>query len=454
MNSNSQGKSSQGEGKKWFQLMESKNTMTWIAMIFIVIVATMVSSMENSWYNTYVYDNVTPNPQPVAWMVSISAITAALSAIVFGAASDRHRGRWGRRRPFILFGFLLAGALTIVFAFTDRIESIKLAIPLIVIIDSVMMIGFGAAYDGSFGGYVTDITNKNNRGRVQSIISIVTGVGGILTSVIAGITIDNLGYSFFFTCMGVLMIVAGVIGGLILQDKPVPEQPEDANRKSLIAEILGNFSLESIKKNKDLFLLLLAVTIWGSGWYAVVIYQLIYVMQYLGFSATDAGLASAITAVVGLFFALPIGALSDRFGRKKISVISLIIMIGGAIIYSLLKPGSSFIELVIFQMILMLPLTGFGVCGNAWAKDLYPKNKTAQFSGLALIFIVTIPMIIGSSLGSFVIQKFGTPVVVGGEAGTIPSPALFYLAAAATVLCIIPILFISEKHKANEEVTE
>lgn len=63
---------------KWYKLTESKNLLTWIAMVFIVFVATMCTSMENNWYNTYVYDNVTPNPQPVAWMVSVSAVTAAL----------------------------------------------------------------------------------------------------------------------------------------------------------------------------------------------------------------------------------------------------------------------------------------------------------------------------------------------------------------------------------------
>ena len=444
----------EGNKSKWYKLTDSKNTLTWIAMVFIAFVATMGSSMENNWFNTYVYNSITPNPQPVAWMVSISAITAASAAVVFGAASDRCRGRWGRRKPFILIGLAVAGFLTILFSFADRIESSEIAIPYIVIVDSVMMIGFGAAYDGAFGGYITDITNVDNRGRVQGIIQIVTGISGIVTSVIAGITIDNIGYSFFFICMGVLMILAGVTGGLLLQDKPMPKNPVDEpNKKSLIAEILENFSWSSINKNKNLFLLLLAVTIWGSGWYAVIIYMLIYLMQYLGFTTTQAGIAGVVPTIVGLLFAIPIGALSDKVGRKKISIALLVLMVGGALLFSTVKPGVSMLELIIFNTIMMLPLGGFGVCGNAWAKDLFPEGKTAQFAGLSLLFIVTIPMIIGSSLGSYVITTFGTPVVVNGEAGFAPTPALFYLAAAATVLCIIPVLFIKEDREKTKEIT-
>ncbi len=443
---------SKGQVGKWYKLTESKNSLTWIAMIFIVIVATMCTSMENNWFNTYVYDSITPNPEPVAWMVSASAITAALSAMIFGAASDRHRGRWGRRKPFILFGFVVAGLFTILFAFADKFEAVKVAVPFVVIADALMMVGFGAAYDGTFGGYVADITNVNNRGRVQSIIQIITGIGGVVTSAIAGFTVDNLGYSFFFIAIGVLMIVAGIIGGLILQEKPMLEAPSEGKKNSLLAELLSNFSIKSIKENKDLFLLMLGVTLWGCGWYAVIMYMLIYQMHYLGFTATQAGLASAISSVVGLFLAIPIGAISDKWGRKKITVISLILMTASALGFSFIKPGISFAGFIVFQVILMLPLSGFGVCGNAWAKDLFPKGRTAQFAGISLIFIVTLPMIIGTNLGSFVIKAFGTPIIIDGVAGFVPTPHLYYLAVVATILCIIPILFIKEKRAGMNEV--
>ena len=441
---------------KWYKLTNSKNAMTWTAMIVIAMFSTMGSTMENNWFNTFVYSKITPDTQAVAWMVSVSAVTAALGAIVFGALSDRCQSRWGKRKPFILFGLLTAGLLTIAFSFADRIENSTIAVPFIVIVDSVMMIGFGAAYDGAFGGYVTDITKVSNRARVQSIVQLVVGIGTVLTSAIAGIIIDDFGYSIFFILTGILLIIAGIAGALMLQDQPMTEEERNKKRKPLLAEILDNFRWSSIVKNKNLFLLLLGVLIWGCGWYAVIVYLLIYLIQYLGLSTTQAGLVNAIPTLLCMVAALPIAALSDKLGRKKMTVTLLVFMAISAIIFTFVRPGISIPLLTVFLIILMLPLAGFGVCGNAWAKDLFPKGKTAQFAGLSLVFIVTVPMIIGSNLGSFIIAHFGAPVVVDGQSGTAPTPLLFWAAAVATILCLIPILFIKQdkQDKNDDEVLE
>ena len=72
-------------------------------------------AVENSWFNTFVFDTITPDPRPVAWMVAASAITATLTTLLMGTLSDRTRSRWGKRRPYILVGYLLWGLSTILF---------------------------------------------------------------------------------------------------------------------------------------------------------------------------------------------------------------------------------------------------------------------------------------------------------------------------------------------------
>jgi Na+/melibiose symporter-like transporter len=64
-------------------------------------------AIENQYYNTYMYDRITPNPQAVSWMVSITAVVSTLTTILMGTLSDRTRTRWGKRRPFILWVYLL-----------------------------------------------------------------------------------------------------------------------------------------------------------------------------------------------------------------------------------------------------------------------------------------------------------------------------------------------------------
>lgn len=439
---------------RWYHLTGTRNRLTWTALILISFVATMGSAIENSWFNTFVFDSITPQPQAVAWMVSGSAITAALAAILFGAISDRYRGRMGRRKLFILIGLPVAGLFTILFPLGALIKSAEMAVAYVVAADCLMMIGFGAAYDGVLSGYITDITTVNNRGRVQGILQIVGGVGTLVTSVIAGITIDKFGYQALFTCIGVAMILVGISGGLMLQDQPVARTEEDEHRKPLLSEILENFRWNNIVANKNLFALLIAVLIWGSGWYAATPYLLVYAMRYLGFSASQLGLAQAVPLIAGMLLAIPAGSLSDKWGRKKTSILLLIIMTISPVILGLVKPGASLTTLVLALVLLMAPMTAWYINYKSWARDLFPEGKKAQFAGLTVVFVITLPMIIGSNIGSFVISTFGTPIVVNGEAGFVPTPVLLFITAAITLLSIIPILLIKHDRPARLPQTE
>ena len=41
----------------------------------------------------------------ISYMVALSAIVATVTSILVGAYSDAHATRWGRRKPYLLFGY-------------------------------------------------------------------------------------------------------------------------------------------------------------------------------------------------------------------------------------------------------------------------------------------------------------------------------------------------------------
>ena len=88
---------------------------TWFVMASLALTGQIAWAVENSWFNTFVFDTITPDPRPVAWMVAASAITATLTTLLMGTLSDRTRSRWGKRRPYILTGYCLWGLATILF---------------------------------------------------------------------------------------------------------------------------------------------------------------------------------------------------------------------------------------------------------------------------------------------------------------------------------------------------
>ena len=63
----------------------------WFVLTVLAITGQIAWAVENSWFNTFVYDMLTPDPRAVAWMVAGSAITATLTTLFMGTLSDRTR---------------------------------------------------------------------------------------------------------------------------------------------------------------------------------------------------------------------------------------------------------------------------------------------------------------------------------------------------------------------------
>jgi Na+/melibiose symporter-like transporter len=174
------------------------STQTWIIMAALAITGQIAWAVENSWFNTFVFDTITPDPRPVAWMVAFSAITATLTTLLMGTLSDRSRSRWGRRRPFILFGYMLWGLSTILFPTVAYIKTINIAIVMVVVADSLMTFFGSTANDAAFNAWTTDIASSDQRGRVEGVLNLSVFLAQIVAMVAAGILIDKVGYFIFF----------------------------------------------------------------------------------------------------------------------------------------------------------------------------------------------------------------------------------------------------------------
>ena len=71
--------------------------------------------LENTWFNTSVFENMTKDPRPIFWMVAASVITATLTTIFIGKLTDRTRSKCGRGKHDILLGYILWGLRMAVF---------------------------------------------------------------------------------------------------------------------------------------------------------------------------------------------------------------------------------------------------------------------------------------------------------------------------------------------------
>ena len=174
-------------------------------------------------------------------MVAASAITATLTTLLMGTLSDRTRSRWGRRRPFILLGYIFWGLSTILFPTVAYIKTSSVAIIMVVVADSLMTFFGSTANDAAFNAWTTDIATSDQRGRVEGVLNLSVFLAQIVAMVAAGMLIDKVGYFVFFYALGGIVIVVGLVAGSFLRDAPL--SITDAPSKPFWAEFAELFNL-------------------------------------------------------------------------------------------------------------------------------------------------------------------------------------------------------------------
>ena len=372
---------------------------------------------EQNYFNTYL-DHVLYLPELfISIMVSLSATVGLISMPLWGIASDNTRTKYGRRRPFLLFG-IIAGFGMVLFSFAYLLFGrTQIAFIWCLIID-VLLIGITSnAFLVAERALIPDTIELEKRGRANGIINSISYIGlliGVAFLLLGnelfgipdprpgatGTIITQDGHFILLSFGGILFAIVGIIGFFFIKEKPVSELPE---KKKFFTELKQTFNLTELKSHKEFFKILLARVVFQSGISSIMPFLFIFIF--------DQGLGT-LQLLIGIAIAFPwifiatiyLGRLSDKFGRKRFVPISMIIVSMGY----LLMPFASG-NYILF--IIGLPFVLIGVLSlitplNAWSQDLLPEDKRGKFTGI-LNIVNTVSQIIGSFAGGIVATLFG-----------------------------------------------
>jgi len=412
-----------------------------VFLILILGIAGQIAwVVENSWFNTFVFDEITPNPWPVAWMVAVSAITATFTTLIMGALSDRTRLKMGRRRPYLMFGYIIWGIITALFPLVSLIKVIGIAVVMVIVADAIMTFFGSTANDAAYNAWITDIGDSSNRNRISSLNSI-TGLVAMLVSIgLAGFIIDIYGYFNFFYILGGIVSVSGLIAGLILKEPKISFENYHPPKK-LWKEFSELLTWNNIRENKILYLLFFNMALSGIASQIYFPYLFIYFEHYLGLTKSQISIIGGLIIGGSTIAIVLIGFISHKFNRKSALILGTIT---AAILLFILGLIIDLWILVIIYMLQTIFSMTVGAIHGGWLQDKYPEGNVGKFQGVRLIFMVLIPMIIGPLIGSIIITQFGIPVIANGESGFIPTPPLFMIGALVSLLALIPLFFIKK----------
>ena len=274
----------------------------------------------------YYYTNVVGvNAGLAGTAILVGKITWDLvNDVLFGYLEDKTKSRWGKRRPYLIFGARpFALSFWLVFSIPKGLSDI--AYFFIIIGSFILFDTFHTLTNTAYSAMTAEITGDYNERTslttyrmVFSIIGYLCGAG--LTSMLAGIIKDSFGvtehqgWSIVSLIYGVLGGIAILIPGLFLKYKPAIDDapPQMPPIKSFISTF----------KNKP-FISYLVVTMIMSISFTMVTAMLQYYIDYqLDMNSSSLLIMLSMLGVLALFL-VPCGMISNKIGKAKAYALGL-----------------------------------------------------------------------------------------------------------------------------------
>ncbi|HVM70764.1 MAG TPA: MFS transporter, partial [Anaerolineales bacterium] len=294
-----------------------------------------------------------------------------------------------------------------------------------------------------FNAWTTDIASSDQRGRVEGVLNLCLFLAQIVATAAAGVFIDKFGYFIFFYAIGGIVMVIGLIAGSFLEDTPLP--PPQEPHRSYWAEFSDLFSLDTVRQNRDLIILLIYIMINSIGFQVFFPYLIVFLQDYKGFTLSQYSIIGGVVMLGSAAVAIPFGILADRWNKRTMIALATIVGSVGGVVFSLVN-GLPLITIAGFLTFPFLA-AGIPIASMAWLKDLLPEQNRGKFLGIRMIFWIAIPMVVGPWIGSALIQHYGIPTTTNGQAGFIPVPVIYWVGSAITLLSLIPLFFLPSGKK-------
>jgi len=303
------------------------------------------------------------------------SVIAMVVQPIAGAISDRSSFSWGRRRPYILLGTILA------ILFLPGIGLCGNYITFLIIY-CLLQISCNVA-QGPFQAFIPDLVPETKRGLASGVKSLLEFVGGItLVWVILNFMeryFTEQGGPWLWYALALLAFF--MLGAMVATVLTVKERPGgDGSQLPLLPTLSRSFKID-VKASPDFILFLVSRFL--------ILTALITLQRYVYFFLMDVvGVANPVTVLKELLFAVgicmvivvyPAGRLSDRIGRRPVVISSGLL---GALGILLLFFSHSYGAIMFCGALLGISSGAFMSSNWALATDLVPKGEEARYLGL------------------------------------------------------------------------
>ncbi|MFC1930639.1 MFS transporter [Chloroflexota bacterium] len=294
---------------------------------------------------------------------------------IAGTISDRSGFSWGRRRPYILLGSLVAIILLPGIGFFGSYA-------IIFITYCLLQISTNTA-QGPYQAFIPDLVPEGKRGLASGVKSLFEITGGITLVRLIGHFMGrySAGEESYWLWLALSVLAFILFGAMAATVLAVKEKPgSHGPRLSLLSILHQSFKID-VKANRDFIFFLISRLLIFMALTTVQTFALFYLRDVAGVTNPATSTADLLIAAgVGMIAAVyPAGRLSDKIGRRPVLVFSGLLGALGILVIFLFH-GYGYI---IFGGAILGIATGAFMSSNwALATDLVAKGEEARYLGL------------------------------------------------------------------------
>lgn len=426
----------------------------WFVLILFGLVGQIAWSVENIYFNLFIYNTISKSTSSVTLMVQLSGIVATFITLIAGILSDK----LGNRKYFISLGYLFWGLLTLSFAFvskentslwfgiSDEVKIVQLTIAIVITLDCIMTAFGSTANDAAFNAFVTDNTG-DARSLAEGVLSAMPLLAMLIVAGGFGLIVNALGYPGLFVGVGTLMSLSGILGLFFIKDNPnLTKQNSD-----FISDLVYGFKKTVILNHKRLYLYFLAMGIYGVASQIYMPYLIIFMQEYLNFDAIQYSIVLACVILGASVITIFLGKRFDGKDKDKLlfqfSAIYIFGMVSLYFVAKTTKGNNITLVMLLVGITSLILITGFvqvlALLG-AQIRDFTPIENTGKLQGIRMIFFVLIPMFIGPMIGQKINETTNLTYIdpANGSVAHVPSPEIFITGALFCLLIFYPLTMI------------
>ena len=326
-------------------------------------------------------------------VMAMDNIVALFLLPLFGALSDRCPLKIGRRMPFMLLGGLGAACLAMAVPLFAKFAPLPAFLALLALLLIVM-----ATFRSPTVALMPDVTPKPLRSKANAIINLMGAIGGALVLALTNLllvkAVDASGqtvsdYTYLYAAVAVLLAGAMLVIRCVIPERRLAAEADDVNRRleadksAAPAESTPDRKL-SAPERLSLVLILCSVSLWFMGYNAVTTAFSKYAMQVLHVAETSAANCVLVATVVAILSYWPVGQLSSRFGRKRMILGGIVLLMAAFLAAGMLK-GLSIAAYLCFALVGM-GWASIGVNSYPMVVELASGSNVGKYTGLYYTF--------------------------------------------------------------------